>query len=146
MWGGREATWLVAPHWWPSAWSPMSSRARRANSFNLLEYTPQFTSGQQGGFDIRIVRSLLEEYDDFAVGTLPGIAALDSARPVSEMAATPGAANLDRIGHPNFPLRAGACRRIARPAGPHFAEGQAAHASPMVAVRDTVPRRSEDYR
>jgi hypothetical protein len=72
-----------------------SNLACGLNGINFPEHTPQFLSREQGGLDILIVRSLLKKYDNFTIGTLPRIAALDSTRPVSEIAATFRTSNLD---------------------------------------------------
>jgi hypothetical protein len=53
--------------------------------------------------DVAIDRPFFEEDDDFAIRTLPRIAALNSARPVAEAALAPRAANLDAIIHRSIP-------------------------------------------
>jgi hypothetical protein len=69
---------------------------------SFYQHTPQLAGGQQGGLHIRVHRPLFEEDDNFTIGALPSIAALESARPVSESTPTSGAANLNGVGHLSF--------------------------------------------
>jgi hypothetical protein len=53
----------------------------------------------ESSLDILVVSPVLEKNENRAIGALPGISALDSAGAVPEKRLTPGAADLDGIGH-----------------------------------------------
>ena len=78
-------------------------RRRWPDFIGRAERPPQPFGIPKRELNVTIDRAFFEKDNDFAIRTLPRIAALDSAGPVAKATFAPGAAYLDGIFHRSAP-------------------------------------------
>lgn len=87
--GGEQATASIRP-------PPHRRRLlARSGDFHLPQNLAQAARGGQRALDVFVGGGFLEEQHHLAAGALPGIAALNPARPVPKHVFAPGAADLN---------------------------------------------------